>query len=120
MELTIENLELDKIYKINDNKYIVRHKVYAKNASSYAMNKPVESYYVYDFSNYKVTNLVYGRLVERENNKYVIINNDTEEEVELDMAFPPIEVVDEEYNTIWGEMLIYNADPNNYEKNKNK
>ena len=120
MEQTIENLKLDKIYKIDDNKYIVRHKVYAKNASAYEMNMPIESYYVYDFDDYKVTNLVYGRLVERENKKYVIITHDTEDEVELDMAFPPIEVIGEEYNKIWGEMMIYNANPNNYERNKNK
>ena len=125
MDITVKNLPLDRVYKFDDNKYIVTHRVFYKNASSYMMNTPTEYTYVYEFENDRVSNCIYGRIVDKQepydiNKEFRLITHDTEEVVEYDINIPLHEITGEEKSIICSEMLIYNVNPEKYMNSKRK
>lgn len=123
--MTVKDIELDKIYKIGDDRYIIRHKAYTKNASTYEMNRPEEYVYVYKFEDGIVSDFMYGRIVDKKeeydiNKVFYLMNHDTEELEEIVITEPLQEISVEEKSKVYGEMLIFNANPSNYGRGKNK
>ena len=64
MNNDIRNLELEKLYRFGDNKYVIDHIIYKNHRSTYMMNTPVRYTFVYEFENDRVSKLIYGRIVE--------------------------------------------------------
>ena len=88
------------------------------------MNRPIEYVYVYKFEDGIVSDFMYGRIVDRKeydiNKVFYLMNHDTEELEEIIITEPLQEVTTEEKAKVYGEMLIFNANPSKYESGRIK
>ena len=68
---------------------------------------------------------MYGRIVDKQeeydiNKVFYLMNHDTEELEEISITEPLQEISTEEKGKVYGEMLIYNANPSEYERGRIK
>jgi hypothetical protein len=119
MQLLGKNLELDKVYKFDENRYIVKHRTYHKNASSYVISNQEEYFYIYEFDTCRIVNMEYGRIVDTTEhiNGFRLVLHDTEDIIDYEVNMPVREINGEEKKIITEEINLYNSNPKEYNKN---
>jgi len=119
MELTVKNLEPDKIYKFDDDKYVVAHEVTHTRPSRYMLDRNIVYTYVYEFVDGRISKSVYGRIVDKKepsdiNKSFLLVTYDTEEQVEFEINGSLQEIVGEEETMVRGEIMAYHTNPREY------